>query len=130
HKVVPLIALAYVAVGLESHFSTGILYCRKTSWTAYTGLLALVVVLGWNYLFVPTYGILGAATSNLAGFVVRCMLIYYVSQRLYPLPYEMKRLGVLFLAAILLYIASQSISFPSPYLTWAARTGFVSIYPA
>jgi len=129
HQVVPFVALAYVALGLETHFITGILYKKKTIWSTYISLLSLGVILAWNYLFVPRYGLLGAATSNLAGFAVRGTLIYVVSQRLYPIPFELGRMAMMFITAIILYFISQTFSFSSSYLTFIARTGLVALFP-
>jgi O-antigen/teichoic acid export membrane protein len=127
--VVPFVALAYVALGLETHFKTGILYRRKTLWDTAISLVAVAVILGWNFAFVPHFGLVGAATSNLAGFTVRVGLIYVVSQRLYPLPFEVGRIATLFVVAGGLFAASQLIGFGSPWLTLLARTAFVSLFP-
>lgn len=129
HIVVPFVALAYVALGLETHFITGILYRKKTKWATYITICSLAVVLVWNYIFVPQYGLIGAATSNLAGFAVRVTLIYIVSQRLFPIPFELRRLVIMFIVAVLLYSVSQAISFPSPYLTFIMRTSIVAFFP-
>lgn len=129
HIVVPFVALSYVALGIETHFLTGILYRKKTKWATYITVCSLFVVLAWNYLFVPRWGLIGAATSNLAGFIVRIVFIYLVSQRLFHIPFELKRLITIFFVAILLYCISQVISFSSPYLTFLVRTSFVALFP-
>ncbi len=129
HIVVPFVALSYVALGLESHFSTGILYVRKTSWLSYVSILAIIVILVWNYFFVPIYGLYGAATSNLAGFSVRLVLIYIISQRLYKIPFEIKRIVLMFGVSILLFLISQMITFDSTYLTFVSRLAFVGLFP-
>lgn len=127
--VVPFIALAYIALGIETHFVAGLHYSKKTKPLTYIGIVGLAVVLLWNYIFIPKYGLLGAATSNLAGFVVRIVIIYIVSQRLFFIPYELSRIAVLFLIAFLLFYISQLVSFDSPYLTFFARSGIVALYP-
>jgi len=83
----------------------------------------------WNIAFIPRYGLIGAATSNLAGYVVRLLLIYIVSQRLYPIPYELGRLAAMFAVALGLYFVSQLISFDSPYITTFSRTAIITIFP-
>jgi len=129
YMVVPFVALGYVALGLETHFSTGILCRRKTIWSTYIGLLSLCVILLWNYIFISRYGLLGAATSNLAGFTIRIILIYIISQRLFPIPFELGRLTTLFVTAFALYCISQTIRFSSVYLTFFVQIGFVSLFP-
>jgi O-antigen/teichoic acid export membrane protein len=127
--VVPFVALSYVALGLETHFSTGILVSRKTKWLTYISLVSISVVLLWNFIFVPRFGLIGAATSNLAGFIFRLGLIYFISQRLHSIPFELKRLFILFLTAVIIFISSQFIEFQSDYLTFLMRSVFVLFYP-
>ena len=127
--IVPLVALAYIATGLETHFKTGILFRRKTLWDTWIGLLALAAIIGWNWVFVPRYGLMGAATSNLAGFAVRVTLVYFVSQKLYPIPFEMRRIATMLLVAIGLYFVSQMITFHSMWLTGFARAATAALFP-
>lgn len=129
HIVVPFVVLSYVALGLESHFMTGILYCKKTKVTVYITLLSLLVIVAWNIAFIPRYGLIGAATSNLAGYFVRLWLVYMTSQRLYPIPYELGRLATIFIVAIALYFISQLVSLDSPYINTVYRTAIVATFP-
>jgi O-antigen/teichoic acid export membrane protein len=108
---------------------TGILYRKETKWATYIALCSLFVVIAWNYFFIPRWGLIGAATSNLAGFLVRIGLIYFVSQGLFHIPFEMKRLALVFSSAASLYLISQALSFPSPYLTFLVRAVFAGLFP-
>ncbi len=127
--VVPFVALSYVALGLETHFSTGILHSRRTHNMTAIGVVSLLVVLVWNYFFVPRWGLYGAATSNLAGFAVRISLIYYVSQRFFHIPFEIRRMARATVTALILFALTRLFSFPSPYTTFLARTGVALLYP-
>jgi O-antigen/teichoic acid export membrane protein len=127
--VVPFLALCFVVLGLERHFLTGIIYTQKTVWSTYASILAIIITLLWNYFFVPKYGLIGAATSNLAGFAVRVTLIYLISQHLFFIPFEMRRISLLFITAFGLYVSSQFILVSSPWLTFAARSGLATLYP-
>lgn len=129
HVVVPFVASSYIALGLETHFSTGLVYRRKTIWATYASVIGLVVVLLWNYIFIPRYGLMGAATSNLAGFAVRTSIIYVVSQRFFHIPFEVWRIAHLFAIALGLYFSVQFINTESPWSTFFIRTGFAALYP-
>jgi O-antigen/teichoic acid export membrane protein len=129
HIVVSFLALSFVLLGLERDFTTGIIYSRKTIWSTYASVLAIAITLLWNLIFVPKYALIGAATSILAGFAARITFIYVVSQRLFFIPFEMRRILLLFVTAFSLYIFSQYISFSSPWLTFMARTGIAALYP-
>lgn len=129
HKVVPILALGYVALGLETHFTTGILCTRQTIWSTYTSVASLAVTLAWNYIFVPRYGLIGAASSLLAGFSVRIVMLYFVSQHFFRIPFEVKRICILFLTAFVMYWVSKEIVLSSTYLTFIARIGCAGLFP-
>jgi O-antigen/teichoic acid export membrane protein len=129
YVVVPFFSLAYIANGLETHFITGMMLKKKSSWAMYASILSLAVALFWNYIFVPKYGLIGAATSNLAGSAVRLTIIYLVSQKLYRIPFELFRILQLFLIGLVFYAIAQFITFSSPWVTFISRTGFVALYP-
>jgi len=129
HIIVPFVVLSYIALGLETHFMTGILYCKKTKFTTYITIISLFIILLWNFVFIPKYGLIGAATSNLAGYSVRLALIYFVSQRLHTIPFEVGRLFTMLVASIILFFISQFVVFNSPYVNLLARTAVVATYP-
>lgn len=129
HVVVPFVVVSYVALGLETHFMTGIIYCKKTKLTTYITLLSLLIIVLWNIAFIPRFGLVGAATSNLAGYVVRLVLIYFASQRLHHIPFEIGRLVTMSVCSLLLFFISQFIDFHSPYINLVARTAVVSTFP-
>ncbi len=129
HVVVPLVALAYVCLGMETHFKAGLLQKRKTSRDALLSVLSLVVIFAWNYAFVPRYGLFGAATSNLAGFAVRLTLIYFISQRLFRVPFELGRIFLMLAVSFALYFLGQSVRLPSEYLTLFARGMIAMLFP-
>ena len=129
HVVVPFVALSYVALGLENQINAAIIVKKRTIFSTYITFISLAVVLLWNYIFIPRWGIIGAATSNLAGFCVRLLLIYIVSQKIFFLPYEIRRILTLFVVAIVGYFLSGFICFSSPYTNFLMRTLFAALYP-
>lgn len=129
YVVVPFVALSYVALALENHFNIGIIFKKRTKWSSYITLISLVVVLGWNYFFIPKWGIIGAATSNLAGFAVRLVLVYYVSQRLYEIPFELRRLLILIMMACTIFFICQFVNIVNPYVALPIHLAIASLLP-
>ncbi|MGI9021479.1 MAG: lipopolysaccharide biosynthesis protein [Solirubrobacterales bacterium] len=60
---------------------------------------AVVVNIGLNLWLVPEKGIVGAAIALVASYVVVLVLMYAVSQRLFRVPYEWRRLGLVLIAS-------------------------------
>jgi O-antigen/teichoic acid export membrane protein len=127
--VVPFIALTYIIIGLQMHFKTALLYRRKTFWETALSIPSLGVIVLWNYLLIPRFGLMGAATANLAGFVLQATLVYLVCQWLYPIPFELGRLTLMLLSAGAVFAGSQFISLGSPWLTMLGRAGCVCLFP-
>jgi len=129
HVVVPLVAIAYVFLGLETHFKAGLLQKRKTSRDAILSVVALAVILLWNYLLIPRYGLVAAAASNAAGFCVRLVVIYYLSQKLFRIPFEIGRIFSMLLLSFVLYFVGQTVDLDSEYLTLLARCAIALLFP-
>ncbi len=58
-------------------------------------LVASGVNVGLNYFLVPVYGMWAAAWTTVIGFGILAVLVYFVSNKWYPIPYEWRRLIVL-----------------------------------
>ena len=64
-------------------------------------LIASGVNVGLNFLLVPVYGMWAAAWTTVIGFAILAVLVYFISNHYYPIPYEWRRLITLGVAAAL-----------------------------
>jgi len=128
-EIVPLFALAYVIFALEPHFMAGLIYKEKTGPVTFIGIVALLIILIWNYFLIPEFGIYAAATSNLIANIFRSISIYVISQNVYKVPFEMVRLLKILVVALAMFYTSKLIKLESNYLNLTMRTGFVMLYP-
>jgi O-antigen/teichoic acid export membrane protein len=92
YEVVGLLSLAVVVFGIASVAMAGISYLRRTELLAFITLGAAAVNIGLNFALIPPFGMVGAAGANLAGYLLLTALYYVVAQRLYPTPYEPRKL--------------------------------------
>ena len=123
YQVVPLIAMAYVVLGLEHHFSTGMYRSRRTIWATWIGLISLLTMVVANLVLLPRTGMVGAAFSSLLAISLRVGMIYAVSQKAYSIPFEIKRLVILGISAVALYSMSQWVHIDATEMSLAVRTG-------
>jgi O-antigen/teichoic acid export membrane protein len=102
YEVVGLIA---AAVTLYSLYMVMVVILGRTGRTEYNfpaAIAALVSNVALNLLLVPSLGIVGAGLALVASYLVVIALMYWFTQRLFPVPYEWGRLArVLFAAAAL-----------------------------
>ena len=94
YRVVPPVAIAYGLHGLYLVMVSGPSYTKRTAQIPlYTGIAAVVNV-AINLSLVPRYGVMVAAWSTMVAFLVRAVLISIFSLRVFPLPYDYRRLGL------------------------------------
>ena len=102
YEVVGLIA---AAVTLYSLYMVMVVILGRTGRTEYNfpaAIAALVSNVALNLLLVPPLGIVGAGLALVASYLAVIALMYWFTQRLFPVPYEWGRLArVLFAAAAL-----------------------------
>jgi len=105
-ELVPVIALSYVFFGLHTAFIVGIyLKNRTVLLPVICGAGALLNLL-LNIILVPRIGMTAAAWTTLASFILMAVLTYYYSDRYYPIPYRLDKLG----GALLLSVAAVWVS--------------------
>lgn len=127
--LVPLIALAYVLVGLHGYVGLGIMLTFRTHFVAYIHIPSALLNVGLNIVLIRQYGIWGAAISTLVTFALMLAVTFWVAQRLHPIPYEYKRLGVLTAVSFALFAAARLAS-GSSILVPLYHAGVVLAFPA
>jgi O-antigen/teichoic acid export membrane protein len=116
HSVIPIVVLAYVMQGVFALTSIGIGISKKTRYFPMITAVAATLNVGLNLLWIPRFGILGAAWSTVAGYALMAALGYWLGNRQYPIPFEGRRLGKIVLAAAMAF----AISTLAPRNLWAA----------
>ena len=104
--IVPVIAFSYLQHGLGYFFGFGLNLAKKVYIISVSVLIAAVVNIGLNFVFVPYWGILGAAFATLISYTVWNGLKIYYSAKFYDLYFDIKRLGYITLIGVGLYLMS------------------------
>jgi O-antigen/teichoic acid export membrane protein len=86
----PLV-LGTIAYGIAQLLVTGISLARRTTLLAGFAILAAAVNIGLNFALIPPIGIVGAALATTVGYGVLAAMYYVSSQRVYPTPYEPRK---------------------------------------
>ena len=106
YKIVPLITIAFIFKGIQYMFLLGFHYVKKTKYIAYIVTIALFVNLGLNIILIPQFGIWGAALTTVISSLLISIISYFVSQRFYPVKYEMGKMFIVFAVGTTLYLVS------------------------
>ncbi len=93
--IVPVILFSYLLYGIYINLMAGIYIEKKTKYLPYiTGLGALINIAG-NFLLIPPFGMHGAAAATLFSYLSMTLYIYYISQKFYPVKYEINKVILL-----------------------------------
>ena len=106
-RVVAPLAFAAVAFGAYIVIAIGLGRARRTQFNwAVTGVAAGVNA-ALNLLLIPPYGMTGAAAATVAAYVTMAGGMAWWSQRVYPVPYQWRRVGTAAGAAVALVGAGK-----------------------
>jgi O-antigen/teichoic acid export membrane protein len=97
-SVIGLLSLAAAASGAYQMVALGANLAQRTGVVAWTALSAAVTNVALNLALIPLWGMVGAGLASLAANLVSTSLVYMMSQRLYPIPYQPLRILAIWLA--------------------------------
>ena len=119
-QVVPWVALAYFFNGIHFCLTPGIHIAKKTKVLPLFSGGAAAINLGLNFLMVPRFGVLGAAWSTTVTFFFLAVATWWLSQKVYPVPHEVGRLGRIVVVAGVVWVLASSFEPAAllPALIW------------
>ena len=123
--VVPVMLLSYMLLGMLFNVSMWYKLSGKTNmaiWITLAGLLVTAVV---NVVFMPRFSYWASAFGHLASYLVMFVLSAALGAKYYPIPYDWKRIGAIFLLLGVAYIgiALPSGTFPALFPGFAFNAG-------
>ncbi len=129
-KVVPIVMFGEMFFGLYFNLSLWYKLTDKTKWGAYMSLFGLVITLTILVVFVPHYGYMACAWASFFANLSMMVLSYFLGQKHYPIPYDLKTAGkFVLLAAVLGVFMFLSFRYaPNVAVRIAINTVIVIIY--
>ncbi len=124
------IGLSWAIFGAYRVFCFGIDITNKTHWRLLIILFTLLINAGLNITLIPIIGTWGAVAGLLGAYTFMAASAYFVSQRLFPVTYQVGRITKLAVAAFVCAAAAGSIETGSHILNLLAKTAIVLTYPA
>ncbi len=128
YRAVALLCGSIVALGMNSVIMSGITLSRQTHYfTRYT-IIAAVINLGLNFLVIPPWGMVGAATATFLSYVLLSVLYTYRAQVLDPAPFDYRRLGVILAVSAAAAALGTFLHFAPLGLSLAIKSLLLIIY--
>lgn len=127
--VVPIVMAAEIMMGIYFNLSFWYKLIDRTLWGALFSVIGCAVLVGINIAFVPVYGYVTCAWAGFAGYGVCMLLSYFVGQRINPIPYDLRSIGLYVALALSLFAVMEALPFEG-IADVIVRTLLVCIYVA
>lgn len=127
-KVVPWLLMGNLFTGI---FYTQSLWYKLTDQTQFGAkftILGAVITLSLNIAFVPIIGYMASAIAFFVASLVMTLVSYFVGQKYFPVKYDLKKIGLYFGVAVILYVIGVFIVFHSQLLNYTFRTLLISVF--
>jgi O-antigen/teichoic acid export membrane protein len=124
-RAVAPLAFAGAASALYTVVSIGTGRAKRTQRVWLVALVGATVDIALNFLLIPTFGIVGAATASITAYVVMFLAMAWYGQRIYPVPYQWRRIAVLAIVAIGITVIAKLTRLPL-----AVAVTLALLYPA
>jgi O-antigen/teichoic acid export membrane protein len=129
HKAIGLVA---TGIALYALYLAMVVILGRTGRTEFSFPATIAAVstnVALNLALVPSEGIVGAGLALVASYLVVLALMYLFTQRLFPVPYEWRRLGLVVLAGAALVGSGEALLPSTGFAGLAGRTALWLAYP-
>lgn len=93
--IVPIVLFAYLFLGIYTNLIAGIYIEKKTKYLPLITGLGAVLNIATAFLLIPVWGITGGAISTLISYFAMAVYMYIVSQKFYPVKYEVSKIAMI-----------------------------------
>src|SRR4051812_20894850 len=126
------VGLLATGIGLYGLYLAMVVILGRTGRTEFSfpaTIAAVVTNVILNLILVPSHGIVGAGLALVGSYVVVLALMYVFTQRLFPVPYEWRRLALVLIAASAVVAAGEVLLPPSGAIGLVSRGAVWLVYP-
>ncbi|MFN3269427.1 MAG: polysaccharide biosynthesis C-terminal domain-containing protein, partial [Candidatus Kapaibacteriota bacterium] len=109
--IIPIVMIGYVFNGFYINFTAGINIQKQTKYLPIAVGISAIANIALNFALIPILGYRGAAWATLLAYFVSAIVIYYYSQRVYPIHYQWNKIIPLFLLMIFIYIITIQVTY-------------------
>jgi O-antigen/teichoic acid export membrane protein len=126
--IVPLILFAYLFQGVFYNLSVWYKLTDLTKYGAYIALGGSAVTISLNVLLVPYYSYLGSAWGHFTCYLLMMITSWLIGRKFYRVPYNLKRIGLYSLTAVIIYFVFNNIPLDSGILKFLIASCFFFLF--
>lgn len=104
--IVPIILMANFCLGIYHNLSVWYKITDRTKFGAYISVFGALITLALNFWLIPIMGYRGSAIATLSAYATMMLLSFYFGRKYYPIPYNLKRIGLYLFGSVGLSLVS------------------------
>jgi O-antigen/teichoic acid export membrane protein len=93
-------------LGIYHNLSVWYKITDRTKFGAYISVFGAIITLAINVFFIKEYSYKASAIATLVAYSVMMLLSYYFGRKYYPIPYNLKKIGLYLFISILFSVIS------------------------
>lgn len=129
-KVVPILLMANIFLGIYYNQSIWYKLSGKTQFGAYIAIIGALVTVAINLAFIPTYGYLASAWATLVVYALQMLISYFLGQKFYAIPYNIKKILTYIGLALLLFIVAHDTNYDFTFAKFIWHNALIVFYIA
>jgi O-antigen/teichoic acid export membrane protein len=119
-----------MATGAYAVTGVGLSVTKRVRLIPVTALVAGAVAVGLYFLLIPPFSYVGAAWATVSALWLMALLVGIVSQRIYPVPWDRRRLSLAIVATFALALAALAVDAWVPFAaSLPVRVAITTTYP-
>ncbi|MCC8145010.1 MAG: oligosaccharide flippase family protein [Bacteroidales bacterium] len=126
--IVPVALLGELFFAIYANLSLWYKLNDKTHWGAVFSILACIIIVLINVIFIPVYGYWACAWAVFVGNGFIMLLSYFIGQREYPVKYDLKTIGIYSCLAMVLYAISYFVPIENEWAHMGFNTLLIAVY--
>lgn len=100
YLLVPLLSVSVFFVNMRETTNYGLIIMKKTGIISAIVVVSGIINIGLNILLIPMFDAMGAAFATITTNLIYWLACYYFSQKIYYVPYEIRKVVILFIIGI------------------------------
>ena len=104
--VIPIVMIAEIFMGIYFNLSFWYKLTDQTLWGAVMSAVGALTMIAVNVVLVPRIGYWACAWGGFAGYGTAMLLSYFIGQKKYPIPYDLKTIGAFAALTAVFYVAN------------------------
>lgn len=127
-KVVPLLLLANVFLGIYFNQSIWYKLSGQTKFGAYIAVGGAFLTIGLNVFLIPKYGYMASAWATLIVYGAQMVASYVLGQKYYPIKYNIRKFGLYFGFALVLFFIAKAIAIEDGILQFFVNNTLIVLF--